>query len=122
MSFDVEKMLRGILDSGWDGIEQAGKAGQAAFKDEQERRERQAAAEAAIMARAFETGDGRAALELLIRKTLLRSPAQEEREATTVERYALLKAQRAGQNDIVFMILNMLRRAGGEAPQHGGEQ
>lgn len=76
--------------------------------------------------RAFSTDDGRAALMILVKMTIARPEAADEIAAERDPgHYAIVKAQRAGQNQLVFKIFDLLRFAqtGGEGPptETGGD-
>lgn len=120
MSFDIDALTEQLF-SGWEGIENAGKAASLARRDDDKRLRDERMREAKIIAKAFAGKNGRAALLLLGQKTLMRSESQEERSAKSAEHYAILKARREGQRDLVFIILDMLRVAAGEDPQPGGD-
>jgi hypothetical protein len=91
-----------------------------AVKHEQARQQAERLALAHTMYRAFATDDGRAALKILTKMTLLRPEAPEELSASG-DRYQILKAERAGQNQLVFKIFELLRVAqGGEGLSANG--
>lgn len=122
MSFEqhLDGMIRNLLN-GWDGVDNAGVAGRAAAHEDQLRLQQAAAAEAKIVADALANPAGQKLLELLLRKTCLRSESFEARTAKSAEHYALLAKHREGQRDLVFMLLNMLRVATGGEPEKGGD-
>lgn len=110
----LQKLLRGVLDNGWDGIENAGQKAADFGRVDRLRRQEEAEREARIVRQALATPAGQALLELLLGKTILRGPSEEELTAKTAEAYAIVKARREGQAGVVFMLLNMLRSP--EAP------
>lgn len=118
----LDHMFNAFAKDGWDGIAavQAKAREMASAENEQGQAARQR--ELDIIARVFGSPDGAALLQLLVKKTIWRSASVDEREAKTVEQYALAKAKREGQNDVVFMILAMLRAAHGHEPQQGGTE
>lgn len=113
-------MLARMAGGGWKDLEGL----QAGFDDatrqvtdaEQAELDRQAA----LVARVFATPDGQDLLTLLLCKTLLRPPAEDERAAQTAEAYAIARARREGQDSVVFDLLGLIQRASGK-PQNGGQ-
>ncbi len=118
--FDLDQLMQTAFGGGWEGIENAGKTAALANQEESRKLREEARRQAAIIAKAFSGKAGRAALQLLVDKTLLRSQSLEERNAKTADQCAILASRREGQRDVVFMILDMLRVHKGEDPQHGG--
>lgn len=118
---DVDKMIESALGGGWAGIEDAGKTASLMHKEESRRAREEAKRQAAIIVKCFSSKAGRAALKLLIEKTLFRPQSLEERTAKTADHSAILASRREGQRDVVFMILDMFRVHAGEDPQHGGD-
>ncbi|WP_414462953.1 hypothetical protein [Hyphomicrobium sp. DY-1] len=109
--FDLD-MLNTLAAGGWSELENLqerfGKQAREQGHAENEEIKRQAA----IFARTFGTEDGRLALDLLVKMTLLRQPGDDERGAQTAEAYAIAKAKRDGQNSIIFMLLARLQQHG----------
>jgi hypothetical protein len=118
--FDVQSFLQGVLDNGWDGIDQAGrKAAEFGKRDYdvlQERRER----EAKIVKAAAATPEGRALIEFLIRDTLLRSPTGDEYAVNTAEAFAISRARREGADGVAFKILSLLHGVSAVPTPEGG--
>ncbi|MGL4396621.1 MAG: hypothetical protein ACRCS9_08795 [Hyphomicrobium sp.] len=118
-----EQFMESLAGSGWSDLEISKEkfAQQAQEQGSAERAEMNR--QAAIVARALDTEAGRALLDLLMRKTVLRAPGDEERAARTAEAFAILKAKREGENSVVFMLLSMLQHHHGQ-PQttQGGDQ
>jgi len=112
--FNLDDLMQNALGGGWDGIENAGKTAALVNKEESRKLREEAQRQAAIMRKCFSGKAGKAALKLLVEKTLLRSQSLEERNAKTADHSAILAARREGQRDVVFMILDMLRVAKGE--------
>lgn len=118
-----EQMLKKLAGGGWadlEGLE--GNFGK--MFDEQSKAEREEIArQAAIVAGALSTADGKALLELLINITVLRQETDAERGANTAEAYAIATSRRAGQNSIVFFLLARLQQHRGQevVKQPGGE-
>ncbi|CAN1721988.1 protein of unknown function [Hyphomicrobium sp. 1Nfss2.1] len=120
--FNLDDLMQNALGGGWDGIENAGKTAALVNKEETRKLREEERRQAAIIAKVFSGKAGRAALQLLVDKTLLRSASLEERNAKTAEHRAMLAERREGQRDVVFMILDMLRVHKGEDPKPtGGE-
>lgn len=112
MSDPMIEALKRIAEGGFgDGA--GADALSALYQREEQADNARLAAEAKIYADTFETDAGKRCLELLIRKTLLRTDNAEEQAATTAERVALLAERRAGQADIVHDIMAALRIARG---------
>jgi hypothetical protein len=122
MSFEKQiAEMTANLFNGWDGIENGGKSGAAATAADHKRRAEIASEEAKVIAKALGDADGLAALQILIGKTLWRSETYEERNANSADMYAIRNAERNGQRQLIFMILNMLRLARGEDQKPGGD-
>ena len=119
MSFNVEAFLKGVLDNGWDGIDQAGKKaaefGQRDAAIQQERVER----EALIVKDAAATPEGRALLELVLKHTLLRSPTLQDYEVQTADRFVITRARREGAQGVAFYLLNLLHGVAVPPPEGG---
>lgn len=114
-------MMENFARGRWDGFDAPPmkpdrSAENKALKDEQAR-------QAAVAARVFATDDGKALLEILFRMTFLRPPGADEMAAMqSAEAYAIAKARRDGQNDMIFQIINMLQRYYGTAQTGGAQQ
>lgn len=116
---DVVDMLAG---DGWSGLEDLEKQMRETNARASAADREQAEREAAIVAAALETDAGRKLLGLLLHKTLLRAPADDEIGARgSAEAYAIAKAKREGQNAIVFMLLQMLQFHHGKIENLRGE-
>lgn len=117
MSTDVLSEILGVMEGGgWGDLEKIGSSLDAVTRQagaearEEERRQ------AAIAAAALDTPAGRVLLDLLLRKTILRPPSDEENAARgSAQAYAILKAERTGQNKLMFTILSMLAAHRGQA-------
>ena len=118
MTGDVrDDVLGRISRDGWDGLR---------FDDDVLARQMQklreeARAEAAPIAAVLDSDGGRALIDWLVKKTLLRPPSDEEQVASTVEQLGIQKARRDGQNSVVWMLLQVMQAARGEQPISGGE-
>lgn len=118
----LEDILGKFSADGWAGLEGLGASMKAELERQgaaaREERERQVG----IVHDAIGcTQAGKDFVELLLKMTVLRPATDEERMAPTAERYAILKAQREGQNNLVFTILGMLAEARGEEGQPRGD-
>lgn len=110
----MQQLLEQMAGGGWADLEdmpaRAKKIADAQGQVERQEIERQAA----IVASALSTADGKALLELLINITVLRQPDDVERGATTADAYAIAKAKREGQNSILFFLLARLQSHRGQ--------
>jgi len=119
----IKDMMEQLAGGGWADLDNIGdnfkKITNAQGKAEREEIERQAA----IVAGALSTVDGKALIELLVNITVLRQEADAELGANTAEAYAIAKSRRAGQNSIVFFLLARLQQHRGQqvVKQPGGE-
>jgi hypothetical protein len=120
---DIANMMTdGFLDGGWGTIEKPGSRAREATQRMVDTRREDYLAKCAILDKAFGTEDGRAALAVLVAMTLARPASEQENlAARSAEEYAICKAIRDGQNNIVFTIFEMLRVARGADPLPGGE-
>jgi hypothetical protein len=116
MAFDVQQMLRKVLDNGWDGIEQAGKQaaefGARDMAEQQERFER----EARIVRAAAATPEGAALLELICRHTFMRSPSAQDYAVRTADEFVITRARREGASSVAFYLLNLASGQPAAAP------
>ncbi|MFP4539148.1 MAG: hypothetical protein ACLFPA_12710 [Dichotomicrobium sp.] len=106
------QMMDSIRSGSWLDFDQlAQNAGRQNEQMQQKRLE-----EAAIVQAALDTPQGRKFIDWLTAKTLLRPPSPEEQGAATAEAYAIAKARREGQNQVLFLIMQALH-----APQTPGQ-
>lgn len=119
----VMDMLARMADGGWDSLNVTSETIRETFKASSSEQALAEAREAAIVAAALNSNEGRAFLDLLALKTVLLPPTEEERAATTPESYALPMARREGRNRLFFLLLAMLRAHHGQSQpqQTGGE-
>ncbi|HRN83279.1 MAG TPA: hypothetical protein PK857_00545 [Hyphomicrobium sp.] len=110
---DAENFVSQLFAGGWDAIENPGAKARDANKRATDEQREAYRAKCAVIAKALGDEDGRAALALLVEMTLMRPPSDEETAARTMEAYAIAKAVREGQSNIVFTIFEMLRVASG---------
>ncbi len=110
-----DELLRNLGQDGWDGL----RADPDRFQRDMAQLLTEARDEAAPIAAVFAGPEGTKALAWLVKKTLLRPPTEQEQTAKTCEEYAILKARREGQNGVIWMILQAIDVARGEAT--GGE-
>lgn len=106
---------------GWDGLDKLGTDFKQKNIEQNSEMRRLAEAEAATAAAVFNTPEGRKFLILLLRKTLLRPPTEEQRTSRSMEGVAILGLKRQGQNEITQMILDMLDVARGMSDKQGGD-
>lgn len=107
MTITQSLIEQALQSQGWAAFEGLGERA-AADKKRQDEQER---TEAAIVHAALSTPEGEKFVLWLMQKTLLRSPGDAELGARTAEAYAIAKARREGQNQIVFTILTALEKA-----------
>jgi hypothetical protein len=108
MSAITEEMIDIALSTpGWSALQDLTKKAAGDTK----RLMDEARAEASVVGAALASPEGRRFLHWLIRKTLLRPPAEQELAAASAEQYAIAKARREGQNGVAFMILHALEVA-----------
>jgi hypothetical protein len=116
----LQGLLKGVMSDGWAGIENAGKRAAELGAEDQARRTEHALREARIARAALTTPEGQALLLLLLEKTILRGPSEEELMPRSLDLYAVAKAKREGGNGVVFMLLNMLRAPDAPHSPEGG--
>jgi hypothetical protein len=119
----IDQLLKQIAGGGWSELDNAA-ATLSKMTDEQSKAEREEIErQAAIIAGALGTADGKALIELLLQITIMRQPDDIERGAQTADAYAIAKAKREGQNSIVFFLLARLQQKRGQeaVKQPGGE-
>ena len=111
---DVADMLKAVATGGWSAFDEVAiKAAQAS----EEARDREAErAEAAIVARALDNDAGRAFLEWVASKTILRPPSAADLEERSIEAYAMRQARREAQAQMFWLMQAALAGArGGDA-------
>ncbi|MEQ1652581.1 MAG: hypothetical protein ABL897_08850 [Hyphomicrobium sp.] len=116
---DISRLMGALQTEGWDAFDES-KLRKAEEKEASQERE-QIRAEANIVAAALGTPAGEAFVEWLMRKTLVRPPGPAELSAATAEMYAIAKARREGQDQLVYMILSALATARGDELVAGTE-
>jgi hypothetical protein len=97
-------ILSQLTGGGWDSLNNMGASAEADLRRMSEDAER----EARIVLECFGTEAGKACLEWLIKKTILRGPNADQQGASNAEHYAIASAKREGQNQIIFLILQAL--------------
>ena len=107
---DAGNILAGILGGALGDIEGAEAVKEMARKEARED-EVQRAGEMAIVAAALDNEAGRKFVEWLALKTVLRSPNDGELAATTAEAAAIASQRRIGQNQIFFLLVEVLNQA-----------
>jgi hypothetical protein len=117
MTTTMERLARGIAQEGWDGFDVFDASSAEAVARQQAKR----VAEARDIAGPLAGEAGDRFLVWLAQVTLLRTPNDMERVAQSAEAYALAKAKREGQNDIFFIIADVIRTARGEGQQQGAD-
>lgn len=118
---DVADILGKIATGGWAAFDEG--ALRAAQASEEAAAREEMMAEARIVARALDNENGRAFLEWLMRKTLLRPATAAELDVRTVEERALKAERELGMKQLVMTIYAALATARGEdaeeAPPRG---
>jgi len=107
---NIAEVISQLSDGTWPMLDNPG----AGMREDMDRQSREIADEADTLAAPFRTPAGKACLELLLRKTLLRPLVPLPIGSSSAEQVALYAAQRQGQNGVVTMILQAL--AGGSTP------
>jgi hypothetical protein len=105
----IDKMIEILAGGGWSDLENVGQNFGKMAREQGAAERQETERQAAIFAATFGTDDGKKALDILLRMTLLRQPGDAER-APTAEASALAAAERRGQNSIVFMLLARLQQ------------
>lgn len=118
---DAANILQSILGDALGDIEGAS-AVKEMMKRESEADEAQRKREIAIVAAALGGDAGREFMKWLALKTILRSPNDGELSATTAEAQAIASSRRVGQNQIFFLIVDVLAQAGKPAAEADGEK
>lgn len=113
-------MLSKIAGGGWADLDSMSASLEQQHRAVSSEEKRIADEQAAIVQAALSTDSGKALLDLLIRKTILRPPGDLELGAVTAEAYAIAKAKREGQNNVIFMLLGMLQHTT-DKPAPGGD-
>lgn len=117
---EANEIVGRFLQDGWAGIDNAGERANDARMQATSAQREEYMRRARVIEKALGDDDGKAALAVLVEMTMIRPPSEEEVAARTAEHFAILKAMRDGQANIVFMIFEMLRVARGADPQSGG--
>ena len=119
--FDME-VLEKLAGGGWSDLEGIGKSFGNQVREQTRVEREELERQSAIFAATFGTEDGKKALEILMRMTLLRQPDEEERAArTNAQAYAIAKARREGENGLVFLLLARLQQFHAKPKSTGGD-
>lgn len=107
MIASMDDMFSQMASQGWGGMEPDPEAMKAA----EQQRLQAMLNEAAIADNFISTEAGQKFILWLAKATVLRGENEAEAGAVTAESYAIAKARRAGQNSIMFMIMNAVEAA-----------
>lgn len=116
----IENLMKTLAGGGWGDLDISHDEISRAAREQSQKETTELDRQAKIVARALETEDGRALLDLLVRITVMRPPTDEERAARTAEDFTIQSALRRGQNSILFWLLARLQHFHGQ-PASGGE-